>query len=262
MMNKKLIKFLKRDGRCLFSIGRYLIPTHYKTRKGSTINLNSNRDKALVENASTWSKYFDIIMKRAYSDYRVYKEVPLVIEDISKWDNCCDKYEVLDKDSRGRNYFLADYIFPEYNLIVEIDSNLHDYDYDNTRDDYIKSTWGFNILRFFEFGSDPDSMDVFLNQLDIKLANKPDKTIKLGYSDLIIDSITKEVGTTTLDAIDRLEKYIICNNVPGGVQLLGNNILSFLELDFLNSCEGCKDILQGYFRCAYNIDVVITPLNP
>ena len=105
-------------------------------------------------------------------------------------------------------------------------------------------------------------MDVFLNQLDIVLANKPDKTIKLGYSDLIDYSITKVLGTTTLEAIDRLEKYIICNNVPGGVQLIGNNILSFSELDLLNSCEECKDILQGYFRYAYNVDVIVTPLNP
>ena len=262
MMNKRLLKFLKRDGRCLFSIGRYLIPTYYKTRKGCTISLKANRDKALIENESSWSKYFDLIMKRAYSSYRVYKEVPLIIEDISKWDNCCDKYKVLDEDSRGRNYFLADYIFPEYNLIVEIDSNLHDYDYDKARDDYIKSTWGFKILRFFEFGSSPDSMDVFLNQLDIVLGSKPDKTIKLDYSDLIIDSITEDVGTTTLEAIDRLEKYIICNNVPGSVQLLGNNILSFLELDFLNSCEECKGILQRYFKYVYNIDVIVTPLNP
>ena len=262
MKNKKLLKFLKKDGRCLFSIGRYSIPTYYKTRKECTISLKANRNKALIENSSEWSKYFDLMMKRAYSDHRVYKEVPLVIEDISRWKSCCDRYRISDGEQRGRNYFLADYIFPEYNLIVKIDSNLHDFDYDKARDDYIKSTWGFKILRFFEFGSDPDSMDVFLNQLDIVLANKPDKTIKLGYSDLIDYSITKVLGTTTLEAIDRLEKYIICNNVPGGVQLLGNNILSFSELDLLNSCEECKDILQGYFRYAYNIDVIVTPLNP
>lgn len=262
MKKKNLLKFLKKDGRYSFKIGRYLIPTYYKTRNGCTINLETNRNSALIENESKWSKFFDLMVKRIYSNEIVYKEVPLIIEDISKWDSCCDRYEISDEEQRGRNYFLADYVFPEYNLIVEIDSNLHDYDYDKARDDYIKSTWGFNMLRFFEFGSNPDSMDKFLDQLDIVLANKPDKTIKLGYSDLIIESLTHIVGTTTLDAIDRIEKYIICNNVPGGVQLLGNNILSFLELDFLNSCKECKDILQGYFRYAYNIDVIVTPLNP
>ena len=90
MKNKRLLKFLKKDGRCLFSIGRYLIPTYYKTRKWCTISLKANRNKAL----------------------------------------------------------------------------------------------------------------------------------------------------------------------------LGNNILSFSELDLLNSCEECKDILQGYFKYAYNIDVIVTPLNP
>ena len=124
MKNKKLLKFLKKDGRCLFSIGRYLIPTYYKTRKGCTISLKANRNKALIENSSEWSKYFDLMMKRAYSDHRVYKEVPLVIKDISKWESCCDRYRISDGEQRGRNYFLADYIFPEYNLIVEIDSNL------------------------------------------------------------------------------------------------------------------------------------------
>lgn len=49
MKNKKLLKFLKKDGRCLFSIGRYLIPTYYKTRKGCTISLKANRNKALIE---------------------------------------------------------------------------------------------------------------------------------------------------------------------------------------------------------------------
>lgn len=81
MKNKKLLKFLKKDGRCLFSIGRYSIPTYYKTRKECTISLKANRNKALIENSSEWSKYFDLMMKRAYSDHRVYKEVPLVIED-------------------------------------------------------------------------------------------------------------------------------------------------------------------------------------
>nr|DAR10923.1 MAG TPA: Very-short-patch-repair endonuclease [Caudoviricetes sp.] len=264
MRKKSLIKFLKRDGRYLFSIGRYLIPTYYKTRKGCTINLNSNRKKALIENTSTWSKYFDIIMKRAYPNYRVHKEVPLIIEDISKWNNCCNKYGVLDEEFRDRNYFLADYIFPEYNLIVEIDSNLHDYDYDKARDDYIKSTWGFKVLRFFEFGSDPDSMNKFLDQLDIKLANKPDETIKLGYSDLIIDSFTHNVGTTTLKIIKKVDKYINKGNVPRGrgVQLCCNKLLSFMEQYFLISCEQFMEVFQSYFKYTYNINVFVTPSNP
>lgn len=262
MRKKNLIKFLKRDGRYLFSIGRYLIPTFYKARNGRPINLKDNRKKALIENSSEWSKYFDLMMKRAYSDYRVYKEVPLVIEDISKWDYCCDRYGVSDEEQRGRNYFLADYVFPDYNLIVEIDSNLHDFDYDKARDDYIKSTWGFKILRFYEFGSSPDSMDVFLNQLDIVLANKPDETIKLGYSDLIIDSFTHSAGTTTLNIIKKVDKYINKDNVPRGVRLYCNNILNFMEQYYLSSCEHCMKVFQVYFKYTYNINVIVTPSNP
>lgn len=262
MKNKKLIKFLKRDGRYLFKIGRYLIPTYYKTRNGCIISLDANRNKALTKNVSNWSKYFDLIMKRAYPDYSIYKEVPLIIGDIPKWDYYCDKYGVLDEDYRDRNYFLADYIFPEYNLIVEIDSNLHDYDYDKARDDYIKSTWGFSILRFHEFGRSPDSMDKFLDQLDIMLANKPDKAIKLGYSDLIIESFIHNYGSNTLKIINKVDKYINRNNVPRGVLLYCNSLLSFVDQYSLNTCESRMEVFQNYFKYTYNIDVIVTPSNP
>ena len=145
---------------------------------------------------------------------------------------------------------------------MEIDSNLHDYDYDKARDDYIKSTWGFNILRFFEFGSDPDSMNVFLDQLDIALANKPDETIKLGYSDLIVDSFTHSAGTTTLNIIKKVDKYINKGNVPRGVRLYCNNLLNFMEQYYLSSCEHCMKVFQIYFKYTYNINVILTPPNP
>jgi hypothetical protein len=262
MKKKKLIKFLKRDGRCAFKIGRYVIPTYYKTRNGCTISLKDNRDKALIKNTSEWSKYFDLMMKRAYSDYMVHKEVPLIIEDISKWESCCDRYRISDEEQRGRNYFLADYVFPEYNLIVEIDSNLHDYDYDRARDDYIKSTWGFKILRFFEFGRDPDSMDVFLDQLDIVLENKPDKIIGLGYSDLIIESFTYSIGPTTLKIINKVDNYINRDKVPKGVLLYCNSLLSIIDQYTLNTCEDRMEVFQMYFKYTYNIDVIVTPSNP
>ena len=262
MKKKKLIKFLKEDGRCLFNIGRYIIPTYYKTRNRCTINLKANRDKALIENASNWSKFFDLMVKRLYSNYVVYKEFPLVIEDYSRWESCCDRYGISDKEQRGRNYFLADYIFPDYNLIVEIDSNLHDFDYDKARDDYIKSTWGFKILRFYEFGSSPGSMDMYLDQLDLVLANKPSDVINLDYSDLIIKSFVHAFGPTTLKAINKVEKYIYRKRVPKGVQLSCDGILNFLELYSLNFYEERMKVLQFYFKYTYNIDVIVTPSNP
>ena len=68
------------------------------------------------------------------------------------WGSICKNNKITEEEYLHRNYFLTDYFFPEYNLAVEIDSDLHDQEYDKARDFYIKSNWGIDIIRMYEFG--------------------------------------------------------------------------------------------------------------
>lgn len=138
MRKDKLIEFLIRSG-FTFQVGDFIIPAFIFTNDNRTIELRKNRFSTFKDRKSTWVRFFELIINRYYSNLNYCREVPLIVEDRNLWRNFCATEgvectpEILD-----RNYFLADYIFPEYNLIIEIDSDLHNKEYDNARDDYVK----------------------------------------------------------------------------------------------------------------------------
>lgn len=161
------MRYLKDNREYSFRLGDFIIPKYISSIKGNKINLARNRINNLNQ-GSSWSPKFRELLKDYYPGLYNIREFPLLIEDRKYWNSLCDQYNVSEK-GRNRNYFLADYLFPDYNFIVEIDSELHDLNYDIARDNYIVFSFGVSTLRLFEFGRDPLSDIPLINDFDIEL---------------------------------------------------------------------------------------------
>lgn len=257
MRKDKLVEFLIRS-RFTFQVGDFIIPAFIFSKDKRTIDLRKNRFSTFNERKSTWVKFFELIIDRYYPGLSHCREVPLIIENRDLWENFCATEgvectpEILD-----RNYFLADYIFPEYNLIVEIDSNLHDTKYDSARDDYIRSTWGFNILRFFEFGSNPSSMGKYLDRLDQAVSPRNRNNISLDYSGYLENWFIARFPKV-YNLIDQVELDL--SNYKGVIKSIKlHNVLQKADLRFLQKSKLQFKILKGYFKIIHKKDVIITP---
>lgn len=253
----KLVEFLIRSG-FTFQVGEFIIPAFIFNKDNKTIDLRENRFSTFKERKSTWVRFFELIINRYYPNLNYCREVPLIIEDRNLWRNFCVTEDVdCTPEILDRNYFLADYIFPEYNLMVEIDSNLHDKEYDNARDDYVKSTWGFNILRFFEFGSNPSSMGKYLDRLDQATSPRNRNNAILDYSGYLENwFITKFPKVYNL--IDQIELDL--SNYKGVIKSIKlHNILQKADLKFLRKNKLQFKMLRRYFKIIYKMDVITTP---
>lgn len=170
-MNIELIKnFVLRNINLFDTIEfGYLIPKNIKSKVGGKlINIKSNRQEALRNNNSKYSKRFeeDIKLFNNYTSLQYIKEFPIVIDDRDLWNNimtnlCVDG----NSELRKTTYFLLDFYFINFNLAVEIDSKYHDGKeiYDTARDVYLKSKYGIETLRFYEYGNSTDSRYQFIN---------------------------------------------------------------------------------------------------
>lgn len=170
-MNIELIKnFVLRNINLFDTIEfGYLIPKNIKSKVGGKlINIKSNRQEALRNNSSKYSKRFeeDIKLFNNYTSLQYIKEFPIVIDDRDLWNNimtnlCVDG----NSELRKTTYFLLDFYFINFNLAVEIDSKYHDGKeiYDTARDVYLKSKYGIETLRFYEYGNSTDSRYQFIN---------------------------------------------------------------------------------------------------
>lgn len=258
MRKDKLVEFLIRSG-FTFQVGEFIIPAFIFSKDNKTIDLRKNRFNNFNERKSTWVKFFELIINRYYPGLSYCREVPLIIEDRNLWRNLCATEgvdsipEILD-----RNYFLADYIFPEYNLMVEIDSDLHNAKYDNARDDYVRSAWGFNILRFFEFGRNPSSMGKYLDRLDQATSPRNRSDAVLDYSGYLENWFISKFPRV-YNLIDQIE-ICIMSNTKGTINSIKlHNILQKADLKFLQRDGLQFKLLKNYFKFIYKIDVIITP---
>lgn len=257
MRKDKLVEFLIRSG-FTFQVGEFIIPAFIFNKDNKTIDLRENRFSTFKERKSTWVRFFELIINRYYPNLNYCREVPLIIEDRNLWRNFCVTEDVdCTPEILDRNYFLADYIFPEYNLMVEIDSNLHDKEYDNARDDYVKNTWGFNILRFFEFGSNPSSMGKYLDRLDQATSPRNRNNAILDYFGYLENwFITKFPKVYNL--IDQIELDL--SNYKGVIKSIKlHNILQKADLKFLRKNKLQFKMLRRYFKIIYKMDVITTP---
>lgn len=151
-MNKNaLLKYLEGSRDYTFRIEDYIVPKFIENINGYPIDIQDNRNNALRQ-GSAWSPKFRSMLQNTYPDLRFVREFPFVIDD-------------------RRYYFIVDYLFPDYNFIVEIDSDLHKTDYDKARDNYILFSYQIPTLRLFEFGKD-DNSDLYLtDEFHIELLN-------------------------------------------------------------------------------------------
>lgn len=185
MNNELLFNYLKRNKDYCFCIGQYEFPKKLETISGNLIDLENNRKDNLLQ-GSNWSPNFKKVLDSEFRGVRYHREFPLLVRDLKAWKHYSLNHNVTDPDKLDRNYFLADYFFPDHNLVVEIDSNMHDPWYDSARDDYMNIVYGLQVMRFFEFGEPStevariDDFGIALNRL------KYSRPISIDNSDLIL----------------------------------------------------------------------------
>lgn len=138
--------------------------------------------------------------------------------------------------------------FPDYNLIVEIDSNYHDQNYDRARDEYLNIMFGIHTLRLFEFGVTPGCQTLQVNDFMLTLTKLRCVTpVRIDYSELILYMFYKEND----DIMEIL--YIIEANLKCSVD--GNFDASGYQgyIGNLETLKRVSDIIEG----TYGIKVVM-----
>lgn len=151
----------------------------------------------------------------------------------------------------GQNLLPADYFFPDHNLVVEIDSDMHDPWYDSARDDYMNVVYGLQVIRLYEFGEPStevariDDFGIALNKL------KYSRTFSIDNSDLVL-SWFYEKNKDIIDALNIIEANINSsrNGIfdASGYQHLIRNYRTLDRID---------EIIKG----VYNINVVMEVWN-
>ena len=96
--------------------------------------------------------------------------------DREKWLEICPSLEYTSNKKthniQDTNYFLADYFFPEYSVIIELDSAYHDTGFrmelDKARDEYLLSEYGIETFRVRGFGFKKGSPEVSIAMNRVK----------------------------------------------------------------------------------------------
>lgn len=245
-MNRKLLnKFLRSSDRFSFYLGEYCFPKFIQFRPNKYFNLEDNRKQNLEQADSAWSRYFKSILQ-CYSGLYYIREFPLIVERRNRWENYCLANMALDDEFLNRKYFLADYFFPDYNLLVEIDSDLHDQGYDKARDEYIEETWGLKTLRFYEFGSSPENQSYYIREFNKVIESDKTPRVSMIYNSLLVNYFNYKLGPIkkNIDAVERL----IIKNRPLNKKLdltsygkVFGNFMDFKDLQYV--ILGMYDIL-------------------
>lgn len=250
MNNELLFNYLKRNKDYCFCIGQYEFPKKLETISGNLIDLENNRKDNLLQ-GSNWSPNFKKVLDSEFRGVRYHREFPLLVRDLKAWKHYSLNHNVTDPDKLDRNYFLADYFFPDHNLVVEIDSNMHDPWYDSARDDYMNIVYGLQVMRFFEFGEPStevariDDFGIALNRL------KYSRSINLDNSDIILSRFYKK-NEDIIEALNVIEANI--NSSRNGI-FDASGYQSLIK-DF-KTLDRIDKIIKGI----YNINVVMDVWN-
>jgi hypothetical protein len=261
-MNNNILKgMVTRCSDYSFQIGSYSFPKQIKSYSGKIIDLEDNRLQNLQQ-GSSWSPNFERYLGNQYTGTVFHREFPFLIDNRPLWKEISDYFGV-SPSKKDRNYFLADYFFPNYNLAVEIDSRLHDPIYDQARDEYMQEMCGTTFLRFFNFS---ESNKYFTNCFSSTL-NKINQFkeeygiigfIEFDNSSFALDSFYR-INSDIIGVVNKLETLIINDHK------LWTGVYSILLSDF---DEASRRILLDpiYFKriyrifyTVYNISVFIKP---
>lgn len=228
------------------------------TTKGKVIDLEQNRLQNLLQ-GSAWSPNFKNFLDTRYKSIKYIREFPIIIKNRDLWESLCVKHN-LEEDKLGSNYFLADYFIKDYNLIVEIDSQLHEESYDKARDEYIEIEYGLLTLRFFEYGR--TSYQTFLDNFQFLASfcrNSGVIPINFGYGSFIVENY-KQINEEIIPIIERFD-CLIANKKVGTI-ILSDKTLSISEYWILISKTKRLEEIVNYFKLIYNINVILAPYNP
>lgn len=184
MNNNLILNYISNDRSYYFRIDNFIFPKYLKTSSNKLIDLELNRNQCLSQ-GSNWSPNFKKALISNFKFLKFHQEFPFIVENLSLWEYLSNKYKIKNKSQI--NYFLADYFFPDLGLIVEIDSNLHELNYDSARDEYLMRTWGIQILRFFEFGKTIEDTRKYLSKFQKTISSLPNRTFILNYSESLIN---------------------------------------------------------------------------
>ena len=248
MNNNLLINYLKRNRDYCFNVGQYGFPKMLETNKGFDIDLEDNRKKSLNQ-GSNWSPNFKKVLDSEFKGVKYHREFPLIVRNMKAWEHYSMNHNVTDPDKLGRNYFLADYFFPDHNLIVEIDSDMHDQWYDSARDDYVNIVYGLHVMRLFEFGEPStevariDDFGIALNRL------KYSRPVNLDNSDLILYMFYKS-NKDIIDALNVIEGVILSGNITNNTYTIN------LQTTPIKSLRDYRKIAT-IIRETYGVNVVM-----
>lgn len=130
--------------------GRYRLPRLIVSLKNPDTKIDlklSMRDGKISENEANFIYDLETMIKNKGQvvKEKPIKQFPIVIQNRELWKRCCEKMRVTKPEAYARQFFKADLFFPAYSLIVEIDSDLHDPNYDKARDVYLKNVGNLRI---------------------------------------------------------------------------------------------------------------------
>jgi hypothetical protein len=248
MRKDNILKFVMKNSNYVIHSDLFVIPKYIDHYKNTHLRFNMEIKREIYLNqGSKWSPLFRAILKHFYPNIKFDREIPLVIEDRGLWESLCIKYNV-DQDKTKRTFFVVDYIFPYQNLIVEIDSILHDMDYDKARDDYIKTIWGFDILRLYEFGKAEFSTINCIENFERCISNGSINN-NIDYTGLLVKRFCKDYSNL-IPILTWFEKYIENNNIKENFyisvnQLGKDNRLYVLDHDYLFSINEILIAIYG-----------------
>lgn len=137
--------------------GFHTIPKHILGKNGNKLDLPNKRFE-LLKNQSSYSKNFKEYLEKDLKEYYI-QECIVIIRYKDLWKSIQNKYKLTGETL----YFSLDYYLPKYKLAIEIDSNLHDPEYDKARDEYNYAVYGITTLRFYEFGE-----NLYTKKLDLQ----------------------------------------------------------------------------------------------
>lgn len=218
----------------------YYTPNTIKRYDGYEIPLFQNRNEALSNNSSSYSRKFEEDINNRYPGIKYIKEFPIIIENKDDWGNILFCYNL--ENDPNKNYFLIDYFFPYLGFCVEIDSEYHDPKefYDKARDLYIYREYGLETIRFYKYNNKN-----CLNLLDkyLLINNKEIDSsipIPIDYSETIINNFI-EKNKQALEFIDNLKYYL------GPWKFYTNNTikLNHLELERIDYFTFNRNIVNN-----------------
>lgn len=141
-----------------------------------------------------WNKVYNSYDKRPY---KYIREFIIEITDRERWLRILREFGLSgNRKYTDTAFFSLDYFFKYTGLVVEIDSSLHDKYYDAARDEYLRITYGLEIIRIQGFSKDSD-IDNFIDH-SLEIFNK-----KVSKSS-IVSIFERRVSNKTYDIINNI----------------------------------------------------------